>query len=821
MAPTSGNYFLGRVFDPKTGGPSADPVMLDPSNLTTHGIVIGMTGSGKTGLCIGLLEEAALQGTPAIIVDPKGDLTNLLLHFPQLLPTDFEPWIDPENARREGKTVQQASEETAAKWKKGLADWGLGSEQLTALSNAADFAIYSPGSTSGLPVNILSSFEAPSIPWEENAEILRERISSSVSAILGLVGLNDIDPLTSREHILISKIIETAWEKGDSLTLKEIIIQVQNPTFEELGAFSVDSFFPEKDRMTLALLLNNFLASPSFQVWQKGQPLNIGSMLYNKDGKPRHSIFYLAHLSDNERMFFVTLLFAAVESWMRGQRGTGNLRALVYFDEIMGYLPPVANPPSKTVMLRMLKMARAFGVGLLLATQNPVDVDYKALSNAGTWMIGRLQTEQDKNRLLDGLTSAGGSTDVGTLDRMISGLQKRVFMLHSIYKSAPVLFNTRWALNYLAGPMTRDQLSAANALVGASLKVTGTTTADQSSVASRPVAGSATAGLTNSQPAIPGNIPEYFMPNNQGISDALSTAGIPSSVNSEGVVYKAAILTQAEVRYLSRQYNLEDSRKLTAIVQDPGSGLIRWENLVGGNIDPARLESRPLPRTQFHAVPAWLADTRKTADMQKDFLDWIYRSGSLRIKVNQKLGVVKSSEMSEADFRMKCKQAVESTLKAEIDKASSAFDTKIAAMQRKIDTQELDVKAAEKNVNQRRLETLATGGSAVLGMLTGRKRSLNSTLSKNRMASAAKDKLEMEEQTLEQLQEQLIELQKGREGIVQEVTQKWSAVADEVTEVNITPNKSDIFSSIFGVVWLPFYLLDENGKVTEVPAFKL
>ncbi len=821
MAPTSGNYFLGRVFDPKTGGPSADPVMLDPSNLTTHGIVIGMTGSGKTGLCIGLLEEAALQGTPAIIVDPKGDLTNLLLHFPQLLPTDFEPWIDPENARREGKTVQQASEETAAKWKKGLADWGLGSEQLTALSNAADFAIYSPGSTSGLPVNILSSFEAPSIPWEENAEILRERISSSVSAILGLVGLNDIDPLTSREHILISKIIETAWEKGDSLTLKEIIIQVQNPTFEELGAFSVDSFFPEKDRMTLALLLNNFLASPSFQVWQKGQPLNIGSMLYNKDGKPRHSIFYLAHLSDNERMFFVTLLFAAVESWMRGQRGTGNLRALVYFDEIMGYLPPVANPPSKTVMLRMLKMARAFGVGLLLATQNPVDVDYKALSNAGTWMIGRLQTEQDKNRLLDGLTSAGGSTDVGTLDRMISGLQKRVFMLHSIYKSAPVLFNTRWALNYLAGPMTRDQLSAANALVGASLKGTGTTTADQSSVASRPVAGSATAGLTNSQPAIPGNIPEYFMPNNQGISDALSTAGIPSSVNSEGVVYKAAILTQAEVRYLSRQYNLEDSRKLTAIVQDPGSGLIRWENLVGGNIDPARLESRPLPRTQFHAVPAWLADTRKTADMQKDFLDWIYRSGSLRIKVNQKLGVVKSSEMSEADFRMKCKQAVESTLKAEIDKASSAFDTKIAAMQRKIDTQELDVKAAEKNVNQRRLETLATGGSAVLGMLTGRKRSLNSTLSKNRMASAAKDKLEMEEQTLEQLQEQLIELQKGREGIVQEVTQKWSAVADEVTEVNITPNKSDIFSSIFGVVWLPFYLLDENGKVTEVPAFKL
>ena len=438
MVTTSPNYFLGRIYDPKTRATTSEPLTLDPANLTTHAVVTGMTGSGKTGLCIGLLEEAALHGTPAIIIDPKGDLTNLLLHFPRQLPSDFEPWIDPETARRDGKTVTQMAEETSAKWKKGLSDWGLGEEQLKALGDAADFAIYTPGSSSGIPVNILSSFQAPELDWESNSEILRERISSTITALLGLIGISGIDPLRSREHILLSNLLETAWMNKQNLTLTDLILQVQNPPMDRLGAFPMDSFFPERDRFDLALLLNNFLASPSFQVWQQGQPLDIGAVLKSNSGKPRHSVFYIAHLSENERMFFVTLLFAAVETWMRSQRGTGNLRAIVYFDEIMGYLPPVANPASKTVMLRMLKQARAFGVGLVLATQNPVDVDYKALSNAGTWMIGRLQTEQDKNRLLDGLSSAGGTTDISTFDKLISGLDKRVFLYHSIYKSGPV-----------------------------------------------------------------------------------------------------------------------------------------------------------------------------------------------------------------------------------------------------------------------------------------------------------------------------------------------------------------------------------------------
>ena len=824
MSPENSNYFIGRVYDPKTKGPTSEDVLLDPANLTTHCVVTGMTGSGKTGLCIGLLEEAALNKTPAIIIDPKGDLTNLVLHFPDQQPADFQPWIDPEAARREGKTVEQMAEETANRWSKGLAEWGIGREKLQALADAAEYTIYSPGSTSGVPVNILSSFEAPEIPFDENAEVLRERISTTVTAVLGLIGLNNIDPLRSREHILLSSLIENAWMNGASLSLTELILQVQNPPMERLGAFPMESFFSEKDRFDLALLLNNFLASPSFQVWQQGQPLDIGALLYTADGGPRHAIFYLAHLSENERMFFVTLLFAAVESWMRGQRGTGNLRAILYFDEIMGYLPPASspnpNPPSKVVLLRLLKQARAFGVGLVIATQNPLDLDYKALSNAGTWMIGRLQTSLDKQRLMDGLSSASGSTDIRTIDNLISGLGKRVFMLHSVYRSAPVLFNTRWAMNYLAGPMTRDQLAAANALVGVYAHGSGAKTAPAKSAQKPDPAVREGSGLSSSRPAIPGDIPEYFYPNNLGISEAAANANLSGVVTAGGLAYRPGIMAQAEVRYISRQYNLEQISKTSAILEDPGTGLIHWEDLVSGEIDKNRLEIHPLPKTQFHPVPSWLADARKTDDIKKDFLDWIYRSGGMKIMANNKLRIFSSPGVSEAEFRRKAQEAVAEAVEAEVVKASKTYDTKISAMERKIESQELDVKAAESSVSQRRLETFATGGAAVIGMLTGRKRSISSTLSKNRMTSSAKDRLEAEKTTLTQYMEQLEELKKAKEELVAEVKEKWSGTADEISEITIKPARSDIFPDIFAVVWLPYYIVERDGKKVELPAFK-
>ncbi|MHC1739574.1 MAG: ATP-binding protein [Anaerolineaceae bacterium] len=829
MANISNNFFLGKVFDTKTSAITPEQILLDPTNLTTHTFVTGMTGSGKTGLCIGLLEEAALHGIPAIIIDPKGDLTNLVLHFPELLPSDFEPWVDPDMARMDGKSVPDEAAATADKWKKGLGDWGLGPDQLKALKDKVDFAIYTPGSTAGLLVNILSSFETPEMDWNENSEMLRERISSTITALLELVGLTDIDPLRSREHILLASLIENAWSSKQSLSLTELILQVQNPPMDHLGAFPMDSFYPEKDRFSLSMLLNNFLASPSFQAWQSGQTLDIQALLYTPAGKARHSIFYLAHLTDKERMFFVTLLFANIETWMRGQRGTSNLRALVYFDEIMGYLPPVANPASKTVMLRMLKQARAFGVGLVLATQNPVDVDYKALSNTGTWMIGHLHTEQDKQRLLDGLSSASGAINVATYDKLISGLQKRVFLWHSVYRPTPTLFNTRWTLNYLAGPLTRTQLPALNELAGAinrssssgaSKSSADLTTEDQ--ISQQPpirANAAATGGVVSSRPAVPGAISEYFFPVNVSTSEAISSANLTFTSNAADLVYRPAVFAQADVRYASRQYNLDMSRKVAAFVEDPGNGLIHWENMTITPVDPTKLASQPQPNAAYHIVPNWLSDQARVTAMGKDFLDWVFRSATIKIKANNLLKVYAGPEVSQDAFKMQCSQAIQSAMQVDVDKVNQTYDTKITALQNKIEAQTMDVKAAGNSVSQRTMEEVATGGALVLSLLSGRKRSLSSSVSKVRMTQAAKDKLEKEKLDLQNLQEQLQQLQAARNAALKSLNDKWSTQAGLVTEIPLTPTKSSIFSDVFGVAWMPYYIVKVNGQTNELPAY--
>ncbi|MEK6222524.1 MAG: hypothetical protein N2D54_09795, partial [Chloroflexota bacterium] len=387
-----------------------------------------------------------------------------------LLPRDFQPWVNADEARREKKTIEQAAEVESKKWTKGLKSWNIGPERIQALKDSVHFSVYTPGSDAGIPVNILASLNAPEISWKGNQELIREKISGTVTAILGLVGMTDIDPVRSREHILLANIFETAWSNGKDLDLGELILQTQNPPFEKLGVFDLNTFFPQKDRLELAMTLNNILAAPTFQSWITGQPLDIPSLLYGEDGRPRHSVFYIAHLNDRERMFFVTLLYSAIETWMRTQSGATSLRALVYFDEIFGYFPPVSNPPSKNVMLRIMKQARAFGVGQILVTQNPVDLDYKGLSNAGTWMVGKLQTEKDKERLLDGLEgAAGGGLDRKAYDKLISKLGKRKFLLHNVHEKEAKVFGTRWAMNYLTGPLARNKIPELNALVGASL----------------------------------------------------------------------------------------------------------------------------------------------------------------------------------------------------------------------------------------------------------------------------------------------------------------------------------------------------------------
>jgi hypothetical protein len=459
-APTT--FYLGRRYDPESKRLSSDVVYYDSRDLTTHAVVVGMTGSGKTGLCITLLEEAILDNIPSIIIDPKGDITNLLLTFPDLRPEDFQPWINPDDARRAGMDIPQYAADVAHTWAQGLASWSIVPDRMRWLKFAARYSIYTPGSDAGLPISILASLRAPREGWDANIEAHREKINGIVTALLALVG-RDAQPVQDKEHVLVSNIFEYAWQRGQDLTLESIILQVQKPPFDKLGVFPIDDYISERNRQKLAMDMNSIVAAPSFQSWLNGDTMDIQNLLYQPDGRPRVSIFYIAHLSESERQFIITLLLENILGWMNTLSGTTSLRALLYIDEMFGYFPSYPyNPPTKQPLLRLLKQARAFGLGMILATQNPGDLDYKGLSNAGTWFIGRLQSDNDKQRVqagLESLASVNNQMSLKDVGNLISDIPPRVFLMHNVNDQGnPVMIHTRWAMNYLRGPLTRQQV---------------------------------------------------------------------------------------------------------------------------------------------------------------------------------------------------------------------------------------------------------------------------------------------------------------------------------------------------------------------------
>lgn len=843
------NFYLGRLFNDKTTKVTADALEYDSADLTTHAVVTGMTGSGKTGLCIAMLEEAALNGIPAIIIDPKGDLTNLLLHFPELLPQDFQPWIDPEVVRRANKTPEQAAQEASLAWRNGIQEWGMDQARILDLKNAVDFAIYTPGSDAGIPVSVLSSLAAPELDWETNREVLRERISSTVTALLGLVGMNNLDPISSREHILLSNIFEEHWSQGRDLNLEELILQTQTPPFDKLGAFPVDTFFPPKDRMTLAMTLNNIIASPAFQSWREGQALDIQALLYTPDGQPRHSIFYLAHLSDGERMFFVTLLLSAVETWMRTQKGSTALRALLYMDEIFGYLPPTANPPSKQPLLRMLKQARAFGLGLLLATQNPVDMDYKALSNTGTWFIGKLQTERDKNRLLDGLESLAGGFSRSEMDKLISSIGKRVFVMNNVHNKTPILFQTRWVMNFLAGPMTRNQIPDLNALVGA--KVTAPRSAPKpapvsqaeptpqpsvdrlqaipvptSEPAAKPISTTRSSSASDgsmTKPPVPAGIREYFLPQNYSLPEAFSAANRPQAYGAtvQSVLYRPTLLASAQIRVLDRKHGVDSEVTKTAHVNVlDRRGIVRWDEFpyAGPSLD--RIETSPVASARFAGMESPLNDSKLMTALQKDFTDWVFRNSSVKARANTALKIFAGPDVSQADFMKACADAARDARDAEIEKKTAAIDKKIKSIEDKLIREERELRQDQEDLRNRNIETGLSGAEALAGMLgVGRKKSLSTSVSKFRMAQNAKEDVRESEEAIAQFKKDIAQLQRERDDIVKSVSDRWGNVVNDIDEVTINPKKTDIYVNLFGVAWKPFYVVTAGGETFELPAF--
>ncbi len=678
-----------------------------------------------------------------------------------------------------------------------------------------------------------------------NREILVDKISSTVTALLGLVGLKDIDPLRSSEHILLSNIIEETWKQERHVDLTELILQIQNPPFDKLGAFPLETFFPQKDRMELAIQLNNLLASPSFQVWREGQELDIHSFLYMPDGRPRHSIFYLAHLSDAERMFFVTLLLSAVESWMRTQTGASSLRAILYMDELFGYLPPQSNPPSKKPLLRLLKQARAYGLGLLLATQNPVDLDYKALSNAGTWFIGKLQTERDKERLLDGLESASGAVSRSEIDKLISTLGKRVFIQHNVHAKHPSVFQTRWAMNFLAGPMTRNQIPALNKLVGADF-LKGTpdlerdaapqtaTSFEVPSAADSPEPASAT--MANSvpksvpsnlgyetRPPVPSGVDEFFLPTNLSLTEAMRAAGksLPDA-QLDGVLYRPTLLAAANVRFLDRKYGVDTEIQRAALVNEPDRrGVVRWEDHFFGNFPINKVERTPAPQARFSALDAPLNASKQMTALQRDFIDWIYRSITVTAKANEALKVYAGPDISQAEFIKVCAETAREARDLEIEKLTAQYDRKIKALEDKAAREERELREDEAELSHRKVEEMGTHAENVLGLFGGRKssRRLSSSLTKRRMTEQAKADVEESEDAIAQYEQDIQALENERAGAIEEIKDRWGDVVNDITEVTITPKKTNIFIELFGVAWMPYYLVRSGGGVFEVPAF--
>jgi hypothetical protein len=719
-----GFFYLGRRQDLATGETTGELVLYDSRDLLTHGVCVGMTGSGKTGLCVTIIEEAAIDGVPVIAIDPKGDLGNLLLTFPRLAAEDFRPWIDEGEARRAGVSSDQYAAEQAKAWSRGLSDWGQDGVRIERLRAAADFAIYTPGSRAGLPVSIVRSFAAPPENVRSDAEALAERAGGTATSLLDLAGA----PSTarSREHTLVSALLTAAWRQGQDLDLASLIQQIQTPPFDKIGVADLESFFPSRERFELGMQVNGLLAAPGFDQWLEGDPLDPADVLYTPEGKPRVAIFSVAHLSDAERMFFVSLLLNQVVSWMRGQSGTSSLRALIYMDEIAGYFPPVANPPSKPPLMTLLKQGRAFGVGALLATQNPVDLDYKGLSNAGTWFLGRLQTERDKTRVLDGLEGvASGSLERAEADRILSALGKRQFLLHDVHEAAPIVFQTRWALSYLRGPMTREQIRVLMDPRRAKLvspQPPSSSSEPPTPTAERLAFGSgrsmAAAAQSSKAPVVPPGIQQYVVPSRAGTAPS-GTSYVPVIVGAARVAFSDAKLKVDATR------DVVYAARVTA-----GAVPMDWSRAVRLEVRPDDLQrlSADGDGRSFAPLPAPAAQPKNYSNWLKAFGRYVAQAERLAILKHPTLKIASRADEGERDFRIRLQQEGRAERDAAVERIRRKYASKQAALAERLRRAEAAVGREQEQVTQQRTQTAVSLGATVLGALFGRKTISSSTL---------------------------------------------------------------------------------------------
>ena len=787
-----GAFYLGKRYDTDADKLTDELVLYDSKDLTTHAVIIGMTGSGKTGLGVGLLEEAALDNIPVIAIDPKGDMGNVLLTFPMLETQDFRPWINERAATDKGQTPDEYAAAQAALWKKGLAEWGQSGKRIAELRKKVDLAIYTPGSNAGLPVSVLRNFAAPDAALQDDLDLYRERVQSTATGILTLLGI-DADPVASREHILISKLLDNAWRDGRDLDVAGLINEIQSPPIEQVGVMTLESFYPSKDRFALAMRLNNLLAAPGFEAWMQGEPLSAKDLLYTADGKPRISVMSISHLGDAERMFFVCMLLNDLIAWMRAQPGTSSLRAILYMDEVFGYLPPVANPPSKNLFLTLLKQARAYGLGLVLATQNPVDLDYKGLSNTGTWFIGRLQTERDKARVMEGLEGASNSGfDRQAMERTLAGLGKRRFLLHNVHENAPVVFGTRWVLSYLAGPLTRDHIRTlmdkVRDRVAAAVKKQTKPERKANSAA----------------PALPPAITQVY---------------VPTYANE--VVYYPRLLGAADIVFSSARYKVEAERTTVYTVEiDDGPVDVDWDAAETLPVAIDQLRDEPRDGAAYAPCPAAAGDPRSYTAWQREFKRWVRQNDTMTLYRSKRFRMTSNAGESEGDFRVRLQDAASEQRDLAIAKVRKRYASKMNTLENRLLRAQQAVEVQQQQASQKKLDTAVSFGTAILGAVLGRKRVSSTSAGRfgtaaRRASSARKEAADVKraQQTARKVQADIMALSRELEREVKALDTTFSAQGEPLEEVVVRAKTTDIHIPVFALAWLP-YEKDADGRLS-------
>jgi hypothetical protein len=795
-----GVFYLGREVDWQTGESEGELLLYDAKDLTTHAVVLGMTGSGKTGLSVDLLEEAAIDGLPALVIDPKGDMGNLLLTFPDLRPADFEPWIDPAAAARNGRTVAEEARATATLWTDGLAKWGQDAERIRTFRDNVELAIYTPGSTAGRPLSVLGSFGAPGAALLADAEALQERIQGAVSGLLALLGIA-ADPVGSREHILLANLFDRGWRAGESLDLAGLIQGIQKPPFDKLGVIDLETFYPARDRTALALRLNGLLASPGFAAWLEGDPLDVGALLYTPEGRPRISVISIAHLSDAERMFVVTLLLGEVVSWMRAQSGTSSLRALLYMDEIFGFFPPSAEPASKRPMLTLLKQARAYGLGVVLATQNPVDLDYKGLANCGTWFIGRLQTERDVDRVMSGLegaaSAAGRGLDMADVRRTLGGLGKRTFLMNNVHEDGPVLFRTRWAMSYLRGPLTRAEISRLSGPTG-----TPRAAAPPPFAAPPPTPAEdgarelGSAAVAGDRPVLPEGIDERFL--------------VPDEELGAEPLYRPHLFARAHVHYKRAGAGVDLWRNLGVIAAISEGGL-DWHGAEIREDWVPRLHKRPAAGAGFAELPSAAQRPKAYQSAAKELAAELYRTRALVLWTYPPFKEQSGPQEDEAAFRQRLVTRALEARDREVEKLRQRYAVQLERLDRRIETAEAKVATEKAQLVDRRMATVVSMGTTVLGALLGRKRLSTTNVTRagtairgvGRSRKEAGD-VERAADRLEDLRAEREELERALDAEVGELQRRMVSPAElEIESVEVRPLKSDLAVDDVCLLWVP------------------